>query len=187
MRLLILLPLVLCASCDFSPPVQPISRKPPTPAEPLSTLAVPADNEFAAKIVGVIDGDTVDVLRADKSTVRIRFNGIDCPERGQPFGNNAKKFVSAAAHDNPNVVIVDHGEDRYGRTIGDVMIDRASLNFALVAAGLAWHYKKYSDDESLAAAENAAREAKRGLWSDPRHVPPWEWRKLSKAERDALR
>ncbi|MEO2018936.1 MAG: hypothetical protein ABGZ53_31705 [Fuerstiella sp.] len=35
-----------------------------------------------------MDGDTIDVLTDDKETIRLRFNGIDTPERGQPFGNN---------------------------------------------------------------------------------------------------
>ncbi|WP_407699771.1 thermonuclease family protein [Stieleria sedimenti] len=58
----------------------------------------------------------------------------------------------------------------------------------LVAAGLAWYYTQYAlDDTELANAECKAREAERGLWADPRHVAPWDWRKLSKEERDQLR
>ena len=68
-----------------------------------------------------------------------------------------------------------------------MIIDGENLNSALVAAGLAWHYKRYSDDETLARAERDARAASLGLWSDPRHVAPWDWRKLSKDERDKLR
>ena len=46
------------------------------------------------KVIKVVDGDTIDVLTDDKETIRLRFNGIDTPERGQPFGNDATKFVS---------------------------------------------------------------------------------------------
>jgi endonuclease YncB( thermonuclease family) len=77
--------------------------------------------------------------------------------------------------------------DRYGRTIADVYVGEQRVTLALVTAGLAWHYKKYSDDAVLNDAEIGAREAGRGLWSDPRHVAPWEWRRLSKDERDELR
>src|SRR5262245_21583656 len=43
--------------------------------------------------------------------------------------------------------------------------------------GMAWHYVKYApNDRTLAAAEAEARAAKRGLWSDPRPIAPWEWR-----------
>ena len=47
---------------------------------------------------------------------------------------------------------------------------------ALVEAGLAWHYKKYSDDPVLAAAEVVAKAKKTGVWSLPNPVPPWAYR-----------
>ena len=33
----------------------------------------------------------------------------------------------------------------------------------------------------LEGLEKEAREARKGLWADPQPVPPWEWRKMSKA------
>ena len=85
--------------------------------------------------------------------------------------------------------IVDHGRDRYDRIIADLYRngETISLNAALVHAGLAWHYTEYSDDETLAATQDDAAANQRGLWSDPRYVAPWDWRKLSKEERDKLR
>jgi len=53
----------------------------------------------------------------------------------------------------------------------------------MVDRGLAWHYKQYADEQSpgdreaYSAAEEAARDARRGVWSDSEPVPPWEWRK----------
>ena len=142
----------------------------------------PATEGFIAKVIGIVDGDTVDVLLENKTTLRLRFNAIDAPERGQPFGNNAKQFVSDQIF-GQQIRIVDHGRDRYDRLIADLYRngETISLNAALVHAGLAWHYTEYSDDETLAAANQ------RGLWSDPRYVAPWDWRKLSKEERDKLR
>ena len=77
--------------------------------------------------------------------------------------------------------------DRWDRAIGEVFDDDGQrVAIKLVAAGLAWHYVRFApNDTELAEAE--AREAKRGLWSDPRFVPPWDWRDLSKEERDQLR
>ena len=49
--------------------------------------------EFTAKVVGVADGDTITVLR-DRTQVRVRLDGIDCPESGQAFGSRAKAFTS---------------------------------------------------------------------------------------------
>jgi micrococcal nuclease len=149
------------------------------------------DSDVAGKVVAVLDGDTIDILNGDKTTPRIRFNGIDCPEKGQPFGNNAKEFLSQTIAGKV-VRIVEQDTDRYGRTIADVylpadvayagsnpagaILPDMFLNRELVQRGLAWHYKTYSDDERLAEDEDRARADKLGLLSDPRHVAPWEWR-----------
>ncbi|HPG42173.1 MAG TPA: hypothetical protein PLI87_22500, partial [bacterium] len=45
-------------------------------------------------------------------------------------------------------------------------------------AGYAWHFKKYSKDEGLAALEQDARKAGKGLWADKNPIAPWEFRKL---------
>ena len=72
------------------------------------------------------------------------------------------------------VTVRDLGQDRYGRTIGEVLLPDV-LNHELVKAGLCWWYRKYApDDEGLAKAEENARLSKRGLWIDPKPVPPWE-------------
>ena len=68
--------------------------------------------------------------------------------------------------------------DRYKRIVGEVILpDGKNLNQELVNAGLAWWYRKYSNDETLGELEEEARKAKRGLWNDPNPIPPWEFRK----------
>ena len=69
------------------------------------------------------------------------------------------------------------GKDRYGRLLGDVLVDGFSVNRDLLAAGLAWHYKYFNDDPQLAALEDEARAAGRGLWGDKGPIPPWDWRR----------
>ncbi len=64
-----------------------------------------------------------------------------------------------------------------GRTVGVVLLpDGRSLNHELVRAGLAWMYRRYTNDQSLNDLEEEALVAGRGLWADPNPVPPWEWR-----------
>lgn len=181
--------LVIAVGCDVAPtPVQ--SSQTPSPQEtqplPAPLPAQPSATQFIAKVIGVIDGDTIDVLTDEKQTIRIRFASIDAPERGQPFGNNAKQFVSDAVF-GKMIGINETDRDSYGRMVADLYIDGHWLNGALVEAGLAWHYLRFSDDPVLAAAQRDAQTNLRGLWSDPRHVPPWDWRKLSKEQRDTLR
>jgi endonuclease YncB( thermonuclease family) len=136
----------------------------------------PSREPFDARVVGVADGDTITVL--DGTTqVKVRLNGIDCPERRQAFGARAKQLTSDLAF-GKTVTVRPFGEDRYGRTLGEVVLpDGRVLNQELVAAGIAWHYTQYSKDETLAKLERRAREARVGLWSEERPVAPWEFRK----------
>jgi endonuclease YncB( thermonuclease family) len=141
------------------------------------TIPVACSGEsFAGEVVSVTDGDTVDVMR-EGVAVRIRLHNIDTPEKGQAFGRPAKTFTSDLAfHKAVTVCAVDR--DRYGRLVADVTLpDGRSLNRELVAAGLAWWYRRYSTDQSLGALEQDARDARRGLWADDNPTPPWDWRK----------
>ena len=76
-----------------------------------------------------------------------------------------------------------HKVDRYGREVGKVLHDGQDVCLAQVKKGLAWHYKAYegeqseSDRNAYAAAEDAARAGKVGLWADARPVPPWDYRR----------
>lgn len=151
MRLIVIFAALLLG-CDAptTRPPEPASVAPPPPAtadrsrkeEPATQPAA----SLAGRVVAVVDGDTIDILDADRQTIRIRLEGINAPQRGQPFGNNAKQFVSDAVFGR-DVVVDGRGADRYGRTLGDVLVNGRSLNRDLVAAGLAWHYVKYSDDK----------------------------------------
>lgn len=153
---------------------------------PRSTLHGGAhSNEFAplswnGSVVGVLDGDTVDVLHK-RHAERIRLHGIDCPEKGQAFGTVAKLATSALVFGRP-VTVKPHTTDRYKRVVAEVFLpDGTNLNHQLVKNGWCWWYRKYAPkDPVLEALEGEAREAKRGVWSEPSPMPPWAWRKRSK-------
>jgi micrococcal nuclease len=143
----------------------------------VSWVSLTPAEEFSGKVVGVSDGDTITVLR-NRTPIKVRLHGIDCPEIGQDFGSRAKAFTSELLFGQV-VKVVPRDIDRYRRTVADViLVDGRLLNHELVRAGLAWRYRKYAPDiGTLAQLEAAARDAKRGLWSQPNPVPPWEWRK----------
>lgn len=130
------------------------------------------------KCIGVSDGDTITVLTANNKQYKVRLAHIDCPEKGQPFGKNAKQFTSDFCFG--KTVEIEHfgKKDRNGRIIGVVLNEAGdNLNQALVEAGMAWHYKKYSTDAIYTQLEEEARATGRGLWQDANPVAPWEWRK----------
>jgi len=136
---------------------------------------------FTGKVVRVLDGDTIEVL-VDKKPVRVRLAEIDCPEKNQPFGQAAKKYVVKIAAQKI-VTVESKTKDRYGRTIGEVFMSNGdSLNRLLIRDGYAWQYKKYSKDESLAELESQARKNKVGLWQDNNPIPPWGWRRGKKGQ-----
>ncbi|MGI9459091.1 MAG: thermonuclease family protein [Pirellulales bacterium] len=92
----------------------------------LPTLA--ADTTIVGKVVGVHDGDTL-TLRTEDETLKVRLSGIDTPELGQPFGNNAKQALSGMAF-GKSVTISSTGKDRYGRTLGTVFSqDKGNVNY----------------------------------------------------------
>ncbi len=127
------------------------------------------------------DGDTLKVLRDGTNDVTIRLSGIDCPEKRQAFGQRARQAASDLSF-GKMVTVKEQGKDRYGRTLGEVMLpDGRSLNHELVRMGMAWWYEKYApQDAELQKLEKQARTARVGLWADPAPVPPWVYRKQRK-------
>ena len=148
--------------------------------------AVAAADPITGKVVSVHDGDTVRVLDAAKVEHKVRLQGIDAPERGQPFGTVSRDRLASLTM-GKSVTVHDDGRDKYGRTLGRIEVDGQDVNRQMVADGLAWHYVRFSDDERLAAAERDARAAGRGLWADREPVPPWEWRASDKERKAAKR
>jgi endonuclease YncB( thermonuclease family) len=128
--------------------------------------------DFSGKVVGVTDGETIRVMR-NGVVERVRLWGIDCPEAKQPFGTRAKQFTSDLAF-GKGVTVRVRDVDRYKRLVADVILpDGRNLNHELVRAGMAWWYEQYARrDNVLPALEQEARAAKRGVWSDPRPLPP---------------
>jgi micrococcal nuclease len=135
--------------------------------------------DFNGTVISVTDGDTIVVLKEDKTSVKIRLEGIDCPEAKQDFGTKAKQATSQLCF-GKNVTVVKSGEDRYGRTLAMVYVGKLCVNEELIRQGLAWHFKKYNKDPELARLENEARTAKIGLWSMGNAVAPWEFRRIKK-------
>ena len=137
----------------------------------------PEKNSISGKVVKVADGDTFTLLDNNNQQVRVRLHGIDAPERGQDFGNVSRQKLSDLIF-GKGVVVEEMDVDRYGRTVAIVYTtDGICVNEQLLKEGLAWHYKEYDSNEAWANMERNAKKEKRGLWSQPKAVAPWQWRK----------
>ena len=146
------------------------------------TTSLADAGDFTDKVVRILDGDTIEVLH-DQSAVRIRLNGIDCPEKRQAYWQKAKQAASALVF-GKEITLHTFGKDKYGRTIADVLLpDGTNVNQELVKEGWCWWYRKYAPRNTvLEGLERDAREARKGLWADPQPVPPWEWRRFQRYE-----
>ncbi|MGZ8221765.1 MAG: thermonuclease family protein [Methylobacter sp.] len=145
----------------------------------LAPLTVSAA-EWSGTVVGISDGDTLTVLNAEKRQVKIRLAEIDAPESKQAFGTQSKKSLSDICFKKP-VVVDDKGSDRYKRTLGRLHCDGVDANVEQVKRGMAWAYRQYLTDQSIADLEEQAKITGTGLWGDENPTPPWEFRHGGKA------
>lgn len=137
------------------------------------------------KVIGIADGDTITLLDDKNIQHKIRLSGIDAPEKKQPFGNVSKSALSDCAF-SKLAHVETFKSDRYGRLIGKVRVDDIDCNLRQLELGLAWHYKKYMNEQSAedrlkySSAQIKAMVDHVGLWRDPDAVPPWDFRKGGK-------
>lgn len=133
---------------------------------------------FVAKVTGVTDGDTMEVLYKN-TRIKIRLAHIDCPEKrsAQPFNNEAKITLSNLCF-GQMVTVEGEKYDRYQRLIAVIINHKKqNVNKEMIKAGMAWHFKKYSKDTDYADLELTARKNRTGLWKDANAIEPWLWRK----------
>lgn len=122
-----------------------------------------AGKTFEATVTRIGDGDTLDAVPAGESQpVRIRLEGVDAPEQGEPFARDATALLRALVFDQ-RVRIRGRNVDRYGRLIARITHDGADASVQLVRAGLACH--AYAYDAALAREEAQARTAGAGFWA----------------------
>tara|TARA_X000000368_G_C23032860_1_gene713359 strand:- start:361 stop:870 length:510 start_codon:yes stop_codon:yes gene_type:complete len=130
-----------------------------------------------AKVIKVIDGDTIHLRNKKYGKIKVRLAEIDAPERDQPYGEEAKVALKKIIL-NKSVKLNKVAIDRYNRVIGIVYYNDLEINYFLVRNGFAWCYDKYNKREKIKNAENYARSEKIGIWLYEKNViAPWDWRK----------
>lgn len=124
------------------------------------------------KVKQVIDGDTV-VLETGE---HLRYIGIDCPEKDQPFYREAKEFNQKLVEGKEIKTEFDiQKKDKYGRTLAYVYIGKIFVNAELIKNGLANLYTfppnvKHTD--YFLGLQNEAQSKKLGIWSEKRLAEP---------------
>jgi endonuclease YncB( thermonuclease family) len=149
---------------------------------PLLVATAPAAAEVLARVVSVHDGDSLTVL-VDRRQLKVRLKDIDAPELGQPFGRNSRQSLSDLCFGKIASIEIG-GRDRYQRAIAHVTCAVTDANAEQVRRGYAWIYARFvRRDSPLFAVEHEARTARRGLWTDPSPVAPWDWRRSGRQSR----
>jgi micrococcal nuclease len=93
-------------------------------------------DEFTAKVIAVLDGDTVLIKRAS-GLLKIRLAEIDAPEKAQAFGETSKRSLSEMVMAK-QVRIVSQTIDQYGRMVAHLNVDGLDVNAEQVRRGMAW-------------------------------------------------
>lgn len=152
-------------------------------AASLTAWAPPAFSDPApspnATVIKVIDGDTITVTSDTRGRLKVRLLGLDSPEVVKPdtpvqcFGPEASQFAHRTLDGQRIALVSDSSQgntDKYGRTLAFAFLPNGQ-NFSVesVREGYAHAYvfnhtpSQYADQ--IAAAEQEARAAGRGLWS----------------------
>jgi endonuclease YncB( thermonuclease family) len=141
--------------------------------------------QWRGKVVGIADGDTLTLLDDSRQQHRIRLDGIDAPERTQPYGQRSRQSLAALAHGRD--AIADCAKnDRYGRSVCRVTVDGRDVGLEQVRRGMAWHYVRYAHEQpaearvEYARAEQQARGGRAGLWAGRDPTPPWDYRRVAR-------
>lgn len=136
---------------------------------------------YTGRVVGVVDGDTYDLVINGRQC-RIRMQGIDAPERGMPYGTASKSYLSRLLFNKTVKVYITKKDGK--RWVAETYLPSGNEAGAeMVAAGMAWHFKKYSKSSYLNALELQARKQRVGLWADANPQAPWDYRKQKRGNR----
>lgn len=136
-----------------------------------------AYSDFSGKVVKVIDGDTVDILTANKQKIRVRLLDIDAPESKQAYGNASRKYLASLIAAK-NVFVKESKKDIYERSLGTIFLNEMNINEKMVENGYAWayRYKGVANNKLMVKLETRAKQNKKELWKDKHPIAPWNYR-----------
>lgn len=144
----------------------------PTASSAVAETTTDVSGLAKAKVLRVVDGDTLDV-RLDGAETKLRLLNIDAPETahdGDPaqcLAKAAKARLAELAPVGATMRVESYGHDRFGRTLAGLYSEKGELlNAQLVAAGLAAPFVVNGQVNLLRpirAAQAEAAEAASGL------------------------
>ncbi|KAJ4816326.1 Ca(2+)-dependent nuclease family protein [Rhynchospora pubera] len=107
---------------------------------------------------------------------RVRLKGIDAPEMGMSYGEEAKQALRELIGGRILKLLV-YGIDPYGRLLADVYADGLFIQEIMLKEGHAWHYEHFDPRPQFAEWQAEARITRKGLWASPKPQPPWDYKR----------
>ncbi|MGD2027824.1 MAG: lamin tail domain-containing protein [Anaerolineales bacterium] len=158
-------------------PLPAVTPEPPsqTTPDPRAAECVPAESgRETAELVEVIDGDTIEI-RIGGQVERVRYIGIDTPERDDPYYQEARTANQILLGEGELLLAKDVSDrDRYGRLLRYVFSGEGYfVNYELMRGGYAQIITFPPDvscADTLLAAQEEARDSGAGIWSLPHFV-----------------
>ena len=102
--------------------------------------------------------------------INVRLAQIDAPEKDQPFGQRSKQSLSDLVY-GKTVTLNEDTIDRYGRTVGTLIVNGKDANLIQAQTGITCVYKQYARDPACFRAENEARAARPSHLEDVELLP----------------
>lgn len=137
--------------------------------------------EFDAKVIVVMDGDTVMVLR-DGKKIKVRLANIDAPESDQEYGKESRQALAGLVL-KKQVRVKSHAVDSYGRLIAELNVDGQNVSETQLSNGMAWENSRHHRSSRTHTLSQQAQQSRRGLWSkSSQPVSPEQWRKTHLAK-----
>ncbi len=146
----------------------------------ISAISAQSTETEICEVRSIYDGDTMTV-KCNGERKKIRLYCIDSPEMKQrPWGKESRDYLRVITP--TRVKVIEHGRDRYGRTIGEVWTAdgdeiQENLNLAMVWAGRAVVYPRYCREAEYFTAEKNAAAIGSGVWEkEGDWQRPWVYR-----------
>ncbi len=165
---------LLLAACTPSSTTSAVTP-PPDSDSSLSNAESAAKAEIPegerAQVTHIFDGDTIEV-ELDGRTYRLRYIGVDTPEREEPFYKDAADFNRDLVKDQTVILVRDVSDtDRYGRLLRYVYLeDGTFVNAELMRGGFArlvTFPPDVAQTDYLRGLQTEARDAGAGMWGRP--------------------
>lgn len=138
-------------------------------------------SDYYVTVVKIVDGDSFIGLTNDRKEVHYRLQGIDAPEKGQPFSGKSKEKLAELIAGKYVGIKAQQKPDRYGRLIVWAYTPEGKdVSAEMLKTGFSWHFRKYDNSAFYSQLETEARKNRSGLWSDANPIEPWNFRKEHK-------